>query len=215
MDFDAVVLAGGRGSRLGGVAKAQLQRDGVSLFTLALRATTGARNVVVVGDVEPAPGYRVTRENPPYTGPVAAIAAGLAELSPKSSPFTLVLACDIPDSISAVRLLLNHAARLAAGHSQRGDPATIDSATEASPTSPATPAEVDAVIAVDENDQVQYLLAVYSTSALARQLASILVNDASMRQLTHGMNLERVLVPAGSTADVDTWADAAALGVTN
>ena len=214
MDFDAVVLTGGRGSRLGGISKAQLQRDGVSLLALTLRATTGARNVVVVGDVEPAPGYRVTRENPPYAGPVAAIAAGLAELAPESSPHTLVLACDIPDSISAVRLLLNHAARLATVHSQRGDPATIDSATDPSTTSPTNPAEVDAVIAVDENDQVQYLLAVYSTSALARQLASILVNDASMRQLTHGMNLERVLVPAGSTADVDTWADAVALGVT-
>jgi molybdopterin-guanine dinucleotide biosynthesis protein A len=195
MDFDAVVLAGGRGSRLGGVAKALLQQGGMSLLSLALHATAGARNVVVVGDVEPTHGYRVARENPPYAGPVAAIAAGLAELAPESSPFTLILACDIPDSASAVQFLLESAANLA----------RVDSATTTG---------IDAVIAIDEDDREQYLLAIYSTGVLARRLASIIVNDSSMRQLTHGMNLERVLVPAGSTADVDTWADAATLGVT-
>ena len=195
MDFDAVVLAGGRGSRLGGISKAQLQRDGVSLLALALRATAGARNVVVVGDVESTHGYRVARENPPYAGPVAAIAAGLAELAPESSPFTLILACDIPDSASAVLLLRASAANLT----------SVDSATTTG---------IDAVIAIDEDDQEQYLLAIYSTGVLARRLASIIVNDASMRQLTHGMAFDRVLVPSGSTADVDTWADAATLGVT-
>jgi molybdopterin-guanine dinucleotide biosynthesis protein A len=187
MDFDAVVLAGGRGSRLGGVSKAQLRQRGMSLLSLALRATAGARNVIVVGDVERAPGYRVARENPPYAGPVAAIAAGLSALGPESSPLTLVLACDMPGAVEGVELLLKH---------------TLDLHL------------LDGAIAVDANNREQYLLALYSTAALANHLATMVVNDASMRQLRHGMNLERVLVPAGSTADVDTWADAATLGVT-
>lgn len=188
MDFDAIVLAGGRGSRLGGVSKAGLRRDAVTLLELALRAATGARNVVVVGDVDPAPGYTVARESPPHSGPVAAIAAGLAALATGSSPHTLVLACDVPDSAIAVRALrdrIEHAA----------EPA-------------------DGVIAVDGESRDQYLVAVYSTASLAGRLSSIPTRDASMRQLVEGLAFDRVVVPAGSTDDVDTWQDAANLGVT-
>ncbi|MBL0705001.1 NTP transferase domain-containing protein [Sinomonas sp. JC656] len=51
--FDAVVLAGGRASRLGGYPKPQLEYRGATLLEHALRAVARARTVVVVG---PAPG---------------------------------------------------------------------------------------------------------------------------------------------------------------
>ncbi|HEU0205090.1 MAG TPA: NTP transferase domain-containing protein [Pseudolysinimonas sp.] len=188
MDFDAIVLAGGRGSRLGGVSKSDLRRDAVTLLELALRAATGARKVVVVGDVAAATGYTVARESPPHSGPVAAIAAGLGALAAGSRTHTLVLACDVPGSAAAVRALQER----------------IEHADE----------PADGVIAVDGEARDQYLVAVYSTSALAARFSSIPTRDASMRQLVEGLALDRVLVPAGSTDDVDTWQDAANLGVT-
>ncbi|MDP3209159.1 MAG: NTP transferase domain-containing protein, partial [Rhodoglobus sp.] len=128
MVFDAVILAGGRGSRLGGASKARLLRGHVTLLELAIRATDGARQVVVVGDVDEDPGYTLTRETPAFSGPVAAVAAGVSLLSPAPGDFTLVLACDIPDSAAAVTALRLHVegratadgaiARDATGHQQ-------------------------------------------------------------------------------------------------
>ncbi|MBK4346801.1 molybdenum cofactor guanylyltransferase [Lacisediminihabitans changchengi] len=95
MEFDAVVLAGGRSARLGGTAKALLEIAGRSLLDLTLDAVTDARRTVVVGDVTVRPGVLLTRENPAFGGPVAATAAGLARLAP-GAEHTLVLACDMP-----------------------------------------------------------------------------------------------------------------------
>ncbi|MGO4494169.1 molybdenum cofactor guanylyltransferase, partial [Arthrobacter sp. 2YAF22_2] len=53
MEYDAVILAGGRSSRLGGVPKAQLRVDGATLLERSLQAASGARRTVVVG---PDPG---------------------------------------------------------------------------------------------------------------------------------------------------------------
>src|SRR5688572_27736790 len=73
MDFDAVVLAGGRAERLEGADKAALDVAGATLLDRALRAVAGARTVVVVGDERPTDVPVVwTRERPAYGGPVAA-----------------------------------------------------------------------------------------------------------------------------------------------
>ncbi len=53
MDFDAVILAGGRSSRLGGSPKAGLVIGGQTLLERALQAARGALAMVVVG---PDPG---------------------------------------------------------------------------------------------------------------------------------------------------------------
>ena len=53
MEFDAVILSGGRSSRLGGVPKSGLMHDGASLLDRALQAAGGAAAVAVVG---PDPG---------------------------------------------------------------------------------------------------------------------------------------------------------------
>jgi molybdopterin-guanine dinucleotide biosynthesis protein A len=49
----AVVLAGGTGARLGGVDKAALEVDGVTLLERTLTATMAATEVVVVGPEVP------------------------------------------------------------------------------------------------------------------------------------------------------------------
>jgi molybdopterin-guanine dinucleotide biosynthesis protein A len=79
--WQAVLLAGGQGSRLGGRHKPAIALRGRTLLNHALAAVGGADRVVVVGPVEPTDRpVRWTREQPPGGGPVAAMAAGLAEI---------------------------------------------------------------------------------------------------------------------------------------
>jgi molybdopterin-guanine dinucleotide biosynthesis protein A len=89
MDVGAIVLAGGRGSRLGGVDKATLLLAGESMLDRALRAVAGLR-VVVVGDAV-VPGVKVVQEEPRFAGPAAAIGAGLAEVA---ESYVLIVPCD-------------------------------------------------------------------------------------------------------------------------
>jgi len=106
MIVDALILAGGRSSRLGGVPKSQLSISGVSLLarTVAAVAPVGVRRTVIVGD-EGMDAVVAIREEPAFAGPVAAIAAGLRAL-PSDSDAVLVLACDMPEISSALPLLL-------------------------------------------------------------------------------------------------------------
>src|SRR6478735_12710826 len=129
MEFDAITLAGGRSSRLGGVPKSGLIFDGATLLERSLRAAGAAGLTVVVGpDPGGLPGGVLTcREEPPFAGPAAAIAAGLAALAADhasrhaaAAPYTLVLACDMPRSAGAVRALAEALAASAAGTPDRG-----------------------------------------------------------------------------------------------
>lgn len=185
MDFDAIVLAGGRGSRTGGVAKVLGTKEGVTLLRRALAACAGARHVVVVGpaELEPYVGDAVlVREDPPFGGPVAALAAGCTAI-PDPAPWTLVLAADHVDPAAAVAEVL-------------------------------TSADDDGAIAND-GERMQYLLAVYRSSSVRSALAALPgVDGASVRTLIRGLTLHPVLVPPGSARDVDTVEDARALGVT-
>lgn len=209
LDFDAVILAGGRSSRLGGVPKQSLTYDGDSLLRRSAAAARGARAAVVVGpDTGEVPageipaGFLRCREEPPFSGPAAAIAAGLAALSAAggSRPgLTLVLACDMPNVGQAVAALK---AELRAGGPAAGGPAGL---------------APDGVVAVSEDGRRQPLVGFYSTAALQRSVAELestgrLING-SVRALLASLDVQLVAVPAGSTADVDTWDDAAALGV--
>ena len=100
--FDAVVLAGGTGRRLGGVDKAGLVVAGVPMLDRVLLAAAAARHTVVVGESRPTVrNVRWTREDPPGGGPLAGLAAGvsaltsIAESDVKSLP-VVVLATDLP-----------------------------------------------------------------------------------------------------------------------
>ncbi|HEX2176053.1 MAG TPA: molybdenum cofactor guanylyltransferase [Nocardioidaceae bacterium] len=78
--FDAIVLSGGRATRLGGADKAEVVVAGKSLLDRAREAVAGAHTVVVVGpDVA--------------GGPVAGVAAGLRDVT---APAVVLLACDMP-----------------------------------------------------------------------------------------------------------------------
>jgi molybdenum cofactor guanylyltransferase len=92
--YAAVVLAGGRGARLGGRAKPQLLVGGRTILDAVLAAVADAAQRVVVGPPQPAPdGVLLVREQPPGGGPVAALRAGLAAVT---ADVVAVLAGDLP-----------------------------------------------------------------------------------------------------------------------
>lgn len=206
MEFDAIILAGGRSSRLGGVPKSGLVYDGATLLERSLRAAGAAGRTVVVGpDPGGLPGGVLTcREEPPFAGPAAAIAAGLAALAADhasrhaaAAPYTLVLACDMPRSAGAVRALAEALATSGAGTPER------DAA--------------DGVMAVSADGRKQPLAGFYGTAVLQRSVADAASRDrlenASVFALLARLDVREVRVPPGSTDDVDTWDDAFALGV--
>lgn len=88
----AVILAGGSGDRIGGVDKPMLDVGGQLLLGRAVGAfQCGA--LILTGT--PRPGferYRWIREDPPGSGPTAALAAGLGELDATVDPIGLLAA---------------------------------------------------------------------------------------------------------------------------
>ncbi|MET1022149.1 MAG: NTP transferase domain-containing protein [Arthrobacter sp.] len=105
--------------------------------------------------------------------------------------FTLVLACDMPRSGAAVHALLDAAARA------RSD---------------------GGLVAVSADGRRQPLVGLYGTAVLRKNAAEAeqrgSLENASVFALIARLELREVSVPGGSTDDVDTWDDAAALGVT-
>ncbi len=178
MRFDAVVLAGGRGRRLGGASKPEVPVGGVALLDHALAAVAGAEHVVVVGPAHLSrPGVTTVLEDPPDGGPVAGVAAGLARLPDDGPDLVAVLACDVP---GAGRIL---PALLAAVGDADGARALADG-------------------------RPQHLVAVYRRRVLDAALAATpQVHGASMHHLLSGLRLVDVPDPDRATADADTWAD--------
>jgi molybdopterin-guanine dinucleotide biosynthesis protein A len=94
VDYDAIILAGGRARRVGGIDKALIEIRGRTLLDTAIAAAGAARSIVVVGPERP--GFESVvwaREAPPGSGPVHALSAGLAV---GSAPLVTVLAADLP-----------------------------------------------------------------------------------------------------------------------
>ena len=184
----AIVLAGGRASRLGGADKAGLTVAGRPMIESVVGAAAAVADpVVTVG-----PAGEV-REEPPFSGPVAGIAAGLAAL-PGAVDLVVVVPCDLPDLDAATLGRLVAALRRPAAPD--GDP----------------PA---AALAVDTEGRDQYLLAAWHRRALAARLDALErgggVGGRSVRTLYDDEVLVRVRV--GERArDVDTWVDLAARG---
>lgn len=192
----AIVLAGGRASRLGGAAKPLLEVGGRTLLDHAVAAVADCDPVVVVGPRMPVAGNVAwVREDPPFGGPVAAIAAGLAHLEtiapeptttepttaePAPTAEVYVLAADLPNADEAVALLRRH---------------------------PISPAE-DGVCLSDASGRMQWLTGRYRVDAL-RAAARALPDegrDASARALLGGLTLTAVDA-GGLAADIDTWDD--------
>ncbi|MFI2472481.1 NTP transferase domain-containing protein [Nocardia xishanensis] len=174
---DAIVLAGGRASRMGGVDKPAIVIGGRSMLDAALAAVAGRGRTVVVGPHRPElnPEIRQVREVPPGSGPVAAIDAGLRALAGSTAPLVVVLAADMPFlTPSAIAELLRHEAESGA----------------------------EAVFAADESGRPQYLIGVWRRSALGSALAELdsLINQP-MKALVPADT--RIVALAG-IADCDT-----------
>ena len=99
----AIVLAGGASSRLGGTDKTRLPIAGASVLERVLRAAPVGRRIVVGpsgrdGDELAARhGARFVLEDPPRSGPLAALARGVEEYSEGADAATvLVLGGDMP-----------------------------------------------------------------------------------------------------------------------
>ncbi|MWV49213.1 NTP transferase domain-containing protein [Rathayibacter sp. VKM Ac-2803] len=188
--FDAVILAGGRASRLDGVDKPLLLLDGRTLLERVLATAEGAARTIVVGPpVPPALLGRAVavREDPPFGGPVAALAAALPLLEHEPAPeWVLLLAGDLVDPAPAVETLL----------------------------STRTDGGAASLLAVDRDGRTQFLLGLHRTRELARALRLLdRVENASVRALLRPLPTLLVEVPAGSTDDVDDPADARAHGI--
>ena len=188
----ALILAGGRSSRLGGVPKALLVAGERTLLESTLAAVPHARPVCVVGlpDLAPvlarsAPDALLVREEPAFGGPAAAVAAGIGAMADPPE-WTLVLACDMPGAAAAVETLL----RAATGS--------------------------DSLLAVDGQGYTQPLAGLYRTADLLSAVHGSgdgSLTNMSMKGLLARVQWRGVPVPPMSTADVDTWADAKRLGV--
>ena len=205
--FNAIILAGGRSSRLDGTPKALLQVSGRSLLGVALDAAAAASAVAVAGPESLSAAVAgagadalLVREDPPFSGPAAAVAAAWTALSALDARigrpppgWTLVLACDMPFIGAAVGTLLAAAAADSQGCATEGE-------------------QPRSLMAVDESGRAQPLAALYLTADLG---AAVRQHDRpgglenlSMKRLLARVQRRDVAVPAHSTADIDTWEDA-------
>lgn len=103
-----VVLAGGRATRLNGESKPDVLLGGGRLLDRVCGAVAvqlpGVPIVVVAPDSVATRHPRVSEE-PPFGGPAAGLAAGLAAL-PAETDTAIVLSCDLENPVAAIRALL-------------------------------------------------------------------------------------------------------------
>ncbi len=183
--YDVIVLAGGRGERLGGTDKALLEVGGVPLLTRTLKATAEAHRVTVVGPRRPGvSGVVWASEEPSDGGPAAGIVAGLDALdaSDSRSPWVFVVAVDHP----GVEQVL---------------PAVLRSAGAAM-------AETDAVCPFDPDGDPVWLLAAYRRQSLRQACNTISPgHGVSVGRLVGRLRFDPSDAKHEQIGDIDTWAD--------
>ncbi len=183
--YDAIVLAGGRSARLGGQPKPQLTVGETTMLDRVLTAVPDAEARVVVGPDQPVPyGVRLVQEDPPGSGPVAGLAAGL---EPVRADLVVVLAADLPFlTVEVIAALL--------------------SAVDEDPL-------VDAAILVDGSGRDQYLLGAWRTARLRAALSGLRpLPGKAMRELLGTVRVTRISAPPHGQGpapwtDIDTPAD--------
>ncbi len=164
----AIILAGGASTRLG-ADKPEQRVGGRRLLDIAVTAVADADAVVMVGPPREVPaGVSVVREEPPGCGPVAALATGFAAL-PDGPADIVVLAADLP--------------RITA---------------EAVETLVAARGVAPVALAVDDDERLQYLTAVWDSGALATALSAV---PSRLRDLLPDTVIS---VHLADIADVDT-----------
>ncbi|MFD6897330.1 NTP transferase domain-containing protein [Rhodococcus sp. NPDC060086] len=173
-ESEAVIVAGGRATRMGGIDKPALVVAGRSMLDAAIAAVEGFARITVVGprrdDLDPA--VVQVQESPAGGGPVAALAAARP-----TAEVVVTLAADLPfvSAESIVALI-----------------GTLDTAPDA-----------DAAFAVDSSGKIQFLLAVWRGPALAARLAA-LGPDPSDQPMKALLPEHYVTAVVPGTADCDT-----------
>jgi molybdopterin-guanine dinucleotide biosynthesis protein A len=180
----AILLAGGRATRMGGVAKPLLAVGGRALLHHAVDAVRGCAPVTVAAEMlDPGLDVDWVREHPPFSGPAAAVVATLARWEERGvvPQQTFLLACDLAHPDAAVAAL-------------RGA---------------AIPSGVDGVCLVDDAGRPQWLAGLYRVAALGRAAAALpdAGRDASLRALLERLTLVEVRADAEAVRDIDTWQD--------
>jgi len=206
--WDAIIVAGGRATRLGGIDKTALVWNGRRLLDGVLAAAAGAGRICVVGSEADLPATVLrTVEQPRWGGPAAAIVAGLETLSTATDTATdadanadavwvVVLAADLVRADEAVAVLLAELERHAA-----------------SPGTGSIP-HIDGLISVDPGGRRQPLLAVYRRSALTSSAAAHpTAANMSVSGLIDGLALRELHLSDALSEDIDTPADAARHGI--
>ncbi|PBC52739.1 molybdenum cofactor biosynthesis protein [Rhodococcus sp. ACS1] len=142
----AIVLAGGRATRMGGVDKPAVVVGGRRMLDTALDAVDDCERIVVVGPRRADLDSTVlqTQETPPGAGPVAGVAAGLAVLDADPADRVILLASDLPFAEPAMAEALAAAVQ-----------------------------DADTVFAVDESGRLQFLLSAWRVGALTDRLRAL------------------------------------------
>lgn len=212
----AVVVAGGASRRLNHVPKASLSDGTSTLLDCALEAVAAASPRVVVGpeSLPLPPEVLRTREDPPFSGPAAAIHAGLeciaaaCERSQAPMPeWCLILGVDTPRIAPAVQQLIAAARGVEQTCAERAaDFSPTDSeSSEGSESSAGFWGVAEGIY--------QPLVGIYRFEVI-RSVFSTGTTDASVRSFLRRLNPAAVQMSAADTADVDTWEQAQALGYT-
>lgn len=92
-DVSALILAGGKATRFGGIAKHELVVDGQTIFERQVSVLAPRVAEIIVSSPRDIAGYRTVRDSVEGAGPLAGIAAGLAACR---TPWLLVVAGDMP-----------------------------------------------------------------------------------------------------------------------
>ncbi|MBS1674628.1 MAG: NTP transferase domain-containing protein [Actinobacteria bacterium] len=230
----AVVLVGGRATRMGGAAKHLLTVGGATLFarTVAALEAAGVAPIVAVGappveDASPDDGdasaARVAwaREDPPFGGPVAALAAALAHPALAGAEEVLFLAGDLAHPEAVIARLVgvpsaplpgadpdthgDDRARAAAGAAAHDD--RVDRGWGGGSASTARPADA---IVLRSGGHAQWLSGRYRADALRAALVELgAPAGASCRALLGALATWWIEDEDGITADIDTLDDLA------
>ncbi|GAA1508572.1 molybdenum cofactor guanylyltransferase [Nocardioides humi] len=176
--FAAVVLAGGRGSRLGGFDKASIEVDGRTLLEHALDAVVDAGEVVVVGHQVPTERpVTFVVEEPRYGGPAAGLLTGRDVLL-RTFPTIAVLAVDMPRLTPGTFRRLHEAA---VGH--------------------------EGAVLADGAGRRQLAFVVETARLDAVRPDHEGQHGLSVRALLEPLDLVEVAPAGGEARDIDTWSD--------
>lgn len=189
LPFDAIVLAGGRSTRLGR-NKLNESLGNRTILERVVMSLELADTVVVVGTEQTADLSQlmittgrstekliITSEDPPGSGPAMGIAAGIAALG-QSEPYkhTVILGGDMPFVSTAIPSLLT------ALSTHR------------------------VAVLVDNDNQMQYLASAWNHESLIRAASNVRQGD-SVRSLFSGIEIAQVLDRHQASIDIDTEAD--------